>query len=152
MKTFTHEYSSRELLETFIKDNWKQNHIFVQNDSFFNYEMCVFGEPNFVIALVENKIIGILGFTCNRERIQDSDLFLVMFRVIKSQKTVITGVKLIKFLMNLTSAEVHTVGANKKILTYYKFLGFQIGNLNHYYWLNNNPTIQKFFCKKVTNW
>ena len=135
-------------IKTFIKDNWKQNHIFVQNDSFFNYEMCAFGEPNFAIALVENKIIGILGFTCNRESIQDSDLFLVMFRVVKSQKTVITGVKLIKFLMNLTSAEVHTVGANKKILTYYKFLGFQIGNLNHYYWLNNNPTIQKFFCKK----
>jgi hypothetical protein len=138
-----------DAIKKFIKINWsKKNHIFTKNDLFYNYEMCPFKKPNFAIALKDSKIIGILGFTLNRDRIKDSDLFLVMFRVIKFHQSYAAGVELIKFVSKLTNAGIHTIGANEKILAYYKFLGFRVGWLNHYYWLSNNPIVQKFFNKK----
>lgn len=141
--------SDKSAIRKFIKVHWpKKNHIFSRNESFFDYEMCPLNKPNFVIALQKSKIIGVLGFTTNRNRIKNSDLFLVMFRVIKSNKSYTVGVKLINFASKLTTAGIHTIGANKKMLPYYKFLGFRVGWLDHYYWLNSNLKVQKLFNKK----
>ena len=67
-----------------------------------------------------------------------------MFRVIKSNKSYTVGCKTHKFcIKNLLPQEYTPIGANKKMLPYYKFLGFRVGWLDHYYWLNSNLKVQK---------
>ena len=85
-------------IKKFIKFYWpKKNHIFVRDKNFFNFEMCRDNKPGFIIALDNSRLIGILGFTYNRDIIKNSDLFLVMFRVRKSKKNPNVGVKLLEF-------------------------------------------------------
>lgn len=139
-------------IRKFIKVYWtKKNHIFFRDKNFFNFEMCRYNKPSFIIALENSKLIGILGFTYNRDIIQNSDLFLVMFRVRKSKKNPNVGIKLLEFANKLTNKSINTIGADEKILTYYKFLGFHVGYLNHYYWLNKNPAVRKYFYRKFSN-
>jgi len=145
------EPKDSEDIQDFIKSHWKDDHIFVKDNNFFNYEMCLFGAPNFVLAFNGGKLIGILGFTCNRDSIKTSDLFLVMFRVIKSQASIKVGINLINHLSSLTKYKIHTIGANEKTLTYYNFLGFNTGWLDHFYWLNDDPKLSFLFIKKSSN-
>jgi hypothetical protein len=149
MKIRLAKTSDTALIKNFIKLNWgKKNHIFVRDKFFFKFEMCPFKKPNFAIALINKKIIGIVGFTCNHDNIHNGDLFLVMFKVLKQKKITYIGFNLIKYVTKLTSRGVHTIGANEKVLNYYKFLGFKTGYLDHYYWLNDCKKITKIFHKK----
>lgn len=112
--------------------------------------MCRNDKPTFILALEGSKLIGILGFTYNRNTFKNSDLFLVMFRVKKSKKYTNVGIKLIEFSKQLTNRSINTIGADKKMLTYYKFLGFHVGYLNHYYWLNKNQVVRKYFYRNFS--
>jgi len=62
MKTFTHEYSSRELLETFIKDNYIHNYngdILVQVfTSVNNKEYILYLKDELLTLLPDSKILG----------------------------------------------------------------------------------------------
>jgi hypothetical protein len=132
-------------IQKFIKENWRSDHIFVVNDLFFRYEMCTNDVPNFVISKNAGIIIGILGFIYNRDKLVDSDIFLVMFSVLKVDGSSTLGIEILKFVQGLTRHGVHTVGANAKVLRYYRFLGFKTGYLEHYYWLSSKRSIRNDF-------
>ena len=132
-------------IQKFIKENWRSDHIFVISDSFFRYEMCTNDVPNFVISEKAGIIVGILGFTYNRDELFDSDIFLVMFSVLKVEGSPALGIEILKFAQGLTRHGVHTVGANAKVLRYYRFLGFKTGYLKHYYWLSSKRSIRNDF-------
>ena len=137
--------NDRTSIQAFIKDNWSSEHIFVVDDTFFKYEMCTDGVPNFVVSEIGGKIVGLVGFIYNRDELADSEIFLVIFRVLKVAGSSTLGVELIKFIQNLTRRGVHTVGANNRVLVYYRFLGFKTGYLKHYYWLSNKKSVRDDF-------
>ena len=57
-------YSEISEIMQFIDEYWKKGHILATNRDFFEYEMVVDGQVNFLIArsLENEKIEGILGF------------------------------------------------------------------------------------------
>ena len=124
-------------IRSFIQKNWKQNHVFVTDEDFFNYEMCSDGRPNFILALSGDNILGLLGFISYAEYFEDSDLFLVLFKVLKSSQDANLGIRLIEFAKSLTTRGLHSVGVAPAVIPYYRFLGFQTGLLDHYFWLND---------------
>ena len=135
---------------TFISRYWNKDHIFVTSKSFFDYEMTSGGVPNFVIAKVHGQITGLVGFLKCGEVLSDSDLQLVVFRVMNEYGHLQIGVKLIRFVQDLTKKGVHTVGANPKTLRYYEyFLGFKTGWMAHYYWLNENSKNRALFLNST---
>ena len=141
----------RLAIQAFIKENWKSEHIFVVDDAFFKYEMCTDNVPNFVVSEISGKIVGIVGFIYNRDELVNSEIFLVMFRVLKLEGSSALGINLIKYVQGLTRRGVHTVGANDRALVYYRFLGFKTGYLRHYYWLSNYRFVRgDFILKKET--
>lgn len=132
-------------IQEFIKENWKSDHIFVVNHPFFRYEMCTNDIPNFVISEKDGNIIALVGFIYNRDELVNSEIFLVMFRVLKVEDSSALGIELIKYVQGLTNCGVHTLGANKRLLPYYRFLGFKTGYLRHYYWLSNLRSAKEIF-------
>ena len=94
----------------FIKDNWRLDHIFVEDRHFFDYEMCPNGQPNYIIAKVHNKIVGILGFITNNSTLQDSELTLALIKVLPNKSYKNAGIKMLHFIKNLTSKDIHCVG------------------------------------------
>lgn len=134
------------LIQEFIKLNWNANHIFVRNRKFLKYEMSYKENFNFAISLHNNKITGCLGFIQNKDKLAESDLYLVIFKVINefNQNTNI-GVRLLKFVQSLTIENIHTIGANDKVLNYYKFLGFNVGYMEHLFWLNEKKSESDFY-------
>lgn len=138
-------------IQEFIRENWRSDHIFVVSELFFRYEMCTNEVPNFVLNEKAGKIVGLVGFTYNRDNLIDSDIFLVMFRVLKVEGSIALGIEIIQFILGLTRHGVHTVGANEKVLTYYRFLGFKTGYLNHYYWLSSKRSIRNDFLLDEQN-
>lgn len=132
-------------IREFIAAHWRNDHIFVRSESFFEYEMCNGDVCNFAIAFDSNELIGILGFVPSDKVIEDSELFLVMFRVLKGQSAKV-GIDLVRYVMGLTRKGVHTLGADPKVLGYYRFLGFKTGWMDHYCWVNASfdPARSKF--------
>tara|TARA_A100001011_G_scaffold265128_1_gene273920 strand:- start:240 stop:1244 length:1005 start_codon:yes stop_codon:yes gene_type:complete len=131
------KYNDYKKILLFLKKYWNKNHIFVKKEKFFQYELCN-PIPQFILATNNNKIIGLVGFYSYSENYKESDLFLVLLRVIENFSNYQVAIKLIIFIKNLTSKKIHTIGATKETLPLYNLLKFKTGWLDHYYWINNN--------------
>lgn len=132
----------------FIFNNWSKNHIFVKDNSFFEYEFEFKQVINFVIA--ENSqedIMGILGFIQYSEYFTNSDIFTVMWMVSDKSKDLTLGLKLYYFLLSLKPKSISSVGVNDKTLKFYDYLGFKTGKLKHYYYLNN--VLENYHISKI---
>ena len=135
----------------FLKKYWNKNHIFIKNQKFFKYELCN-SFPQFILAVKENKIIGLVGFYQYNKNYKSSDLFLVLLRVIEKYSNQQIAIKLILFIKNITSKNIHTIGATNETLPLYNLLNFKTGWLDHYFWIN--PSIISYkLCKidKIKN-
>ena len=93
----------------FIADYWSSEHVFVKNRAFFRYEMCSNGRPNFIIAKMDERIVGVLGFLQYGKCLQESDLFLVIFQSIKQKSAGNIGLGLIEYAKSLTNRNLHSV-------------------------------------------
>ena len=142
LATATDEPEIRE----FIRCHWRADHIFVLDDSFFLFEMCPYGTPNFALLRAEGILVGILGFTQSSSLIRESDLFLVLFRALKTEGVLNPGKLLMDFVRGLTARNIHTIGANEKVIPYYRFLGFTVGLMDNLVWLN--PEFREYFADK----
>ncbi|MES0809976.1 GNAT family N-acetyltransferase [Roseibium sp. SCPC15] len=128
--------SDRSAILEFIDTFWRKDHIFVREPSFFDYEMTTDGVPQFILAVNSNQIVGLVGYVKHAALVEESDLFLVLLRVLESHANEGLAIKLLKTCLDLTNKNVHTVGANPKALPLYSLMGFKTGYLDHYYWLN----------------
>lgn len=129
-------------IREFIASYWRDDHIFVRSDSFFEYEMCSGDLCNFALAVDTSELIGVLGFVPSGIELEHSELFLVMFRVLKGQSAKVGG-DLVRYVRGLTRKGVHTLGADPKVLGYYRFLGFKTGWMDHYCWVNTSDKLAR---------
>ncbi|MDD9174926.1 hypothetical protein PVK63_09200 [Aliivibrio sp. S2TY2] len=139
-----------DAIQCFIRDNWKENHILARDKSFFMYEMTQDCAVNYMIAKDDDSnIVGLLGFVPSRRDISTSNLFFAILRVLDEYAKSGLGLKLIQKCRELTSGTVNVVGINDKVWPLYKFLGFHVDYLEHYYWIN--PNITDFHICKYDN-
>ena len=109
-------YSEISEIMQFIDEYWKKGHILATNRDFFEYEMVVDGQVNFLIArsLENEKIEGILGFLPCSKNSERLDIWGVVWKTIPEAMPML-GMELKKRLMTIIGARTDLgVGANPK--------------------------------------
>lgn len=123
----------------FIKDYWKEDHIFVKDKSFFEYTYCTDGERvNFVIGIgsQSEKIYGIRGYICSNLCDNPDTWGAIWKKAPYAPKGF--GRELQLFLIeHLKPRVLAGVSISKEGLVARKKLNEQGGKLKHYYRLAN---------------
>ena len=126
---------------TYIRVNWKSDHILGNDREFFEYEHVFDNKVNFIIAREkdDNEIKGIIGYLYASYDKAKSDIWTVMWMV--SPKVIpLLGLRLFEKARELTKARsVIGVGDNPEttvpmMKAYYRFF---TGKLDHYYMLSD---------------
>jgi hypothetical protein len=135
----------------FIENHWKKNYIFVRDKNFFHWQFYNNKNKkyNFVIAKINNKIIGCLGYIPNS--IYSSNFikndFLWLVNWITNKKYSFVSLRLINYLLNkIKYSFIGTIGCTKNTFKILKTLGFKNGQLIH---LASKNSSLKFF--KISN-
>ena len=144
------------LLQRFLNEDWKKNHILAKNTRLMNWQHYNknFNRYNFIISRNNRtgSIEGILGYIPNKHfdnNIKSNEIFLAIWKVIDNVSESMLGMKLIKFLSEKENPDlIFTTGLNISVLPFYKRMGYTTGFLNHYYIVNNRieefQLIEKF--------
>ena len=125
----------------FFRDNWRSDHILACNQGLFEYEFCSGKAVNFILALNKDtgNIEGTIGFIQYTKALKNSDVFTVMWKVMEGNGDPFLGVKLLEYLIEeMPFRSVSTCGANSVTLPIYEFLRYRVGNMAHYYLLNDH--------------
>lgn len=119
----------------FYKIYWKEDHILAQDRAFFEYEFCRGNSVNVVLLIGNDKTIkGTLGYIPYGG--EKRDIFTVMWKVIESHDLFL-GTALFYYLVEEGNCRhIFTSGLNKGTISIYKYLGFEVVKLTHYYMLN----------------
>lgn len=121
----------------FIHENWKASHILSRNRGFFNYEMVVGGEVNFILAKSKKAglIEGVLGYLpCSRDK-ERLDVWGVVWKTIDGAMPML-GMELRRRMMQITGARTDLgVGANPhtSVPLLGRVLHYYTGKMKHYY-------------------
>ena len=91
-----------EALIDFIDKHWKQDHVFVRNRELFNWQHKSKDLYNFVLAVEDENIIGILGFIptsqFSDELIVNNEIWLAIWKVRDDIQMPGLGLLMLKFL------------------------------------------------------
>ena len=134
-------------LMKFIGDNWASEHILAKDFKFMKWQHYEDEKNryNFVIAKSNSNIIGCHGFINHSrfsKKLSSNDtVWLVNWFAIKGTPN--PGLDLLFFPeKNLRFNRIGTIGCNDKATKIFKKLGFEVGELKHYFTIN--PIINEF--------
>lgn len=130
-----------DILE-FIRNNWKSNHVYVEDKEFFKYEVLEKDKINFILGIEDNTIKATLGYIKYSE--DRSDVFTIIWKNIGSS---LLGLKCLEFLIKVNKGSISSCGINPKTKKIYDYLGFNTGKLEHYYILNTE--IEEYKIAKI---
>lgn len=122
----------------FIKEEWNPNHIYVKSREFFEYEHCIDGRVNGILAInsFTSEIEGILLFYQTRRELKGADFYGGIWCVSKKCTVPMLGVKLVQSVKSLTGTRGHSgVGINPETTAkiFQRIEGQFVGRLEHYY-------------------
>ena len=129
-------------VKSFIRDEWSQSHILVHDNNVFNWYYANHDDTyNFVIAVENDEIQGILGFIPNSRfdngLLDNNTYWLALWKVKSSQEKNLLGLKLVHFLSNTFKFSCLAVnGININHPKMYRALGYQCDSLNHFVFFN----------------
>lgn len=139
-------YEDIDNIMSFIDQYWRKGHILAVNKKFFEYEFCHNDRVNFVISISDNaEINGIEGFIQYSDEVHDVSPVLWMAN---HRASPATGVQILLYIKkNFNTRIMATSGLSEETLAIYKFLGYHVGYMEHYYRVNN--TIKDFKVAKI---
>lgn len=126
-------------LKEFLDDKWQKNHILVKDDSILDFQHKNKNIYHFVISRNNSNCInGILGFIptyqFDQKLSKDICVWLAIWKVDEEISPPGLGVVLIKWLEEYLNPKfIGTVGQNTDANELYKILGYHLGEMNHYY-------------------
>ena len=132
--------SDKEELFSFLKENWNNNHIYLKDKKYFDYEFS--DNSNFILAKNEDKIVATLGYFDYDNK---GDIWTVIW---KNSGKMDDGLKCLQFLLNASYKSVSSCGINKKTIPIYEFLGINTGRLKHFYILNQE--LEEYNIAKIS--
>lgn len=157
------DYKYLDKLIKFIDENWKKNHIFVQNREMFNWQhKGINTKYNFVISIDQNdNILGMLGFisTSKFSKVlkKNNDVWLTMWKILENSPYPGLGLGMVNFLKKQGYDTICAVGLSDLVKRIYKALNYEVGQLNHYIVFNDKidkfkfikpPVLKKVLIKK----
>ena len=139
-------YDKISAVQEFIRSHWNSSHALLESRELMNWqhydaENSVY---NFVIAwnIEVNEVHGILGFIPTKQydsNICHYDIWLAIWKIRDDIRISGLGLMLLDYLQKKYNPHsIIGIGINTKVVPIYKYLGFNIGYLNHYYIANKN--------------
>jgi hypothetical protein len=139
-----------ELVEllTYIKNNWKKDHIFLSNIGVFNYQHNTeFDYFNFLCCKRKGKFTAILGLI-NINRISNKQIWLALWHSISA----LDGFLLLNFVIEKLKPEfIGVLGITDVAKKIYKLKGFETGFLEHYYIAKPNSSFKVLNTYLINN-
>lgn len=131
------QYDEIPELMSFIDTFWKKGHILGTNREFFEYEMIVDGQVNFMIAKEKEtkRIEGLLGFLPCSRQLDKLDVWGVIWKTIPNAMPLL-GIELKKRLVLAMNVRNELgVGANSKtsVPLLSRILHYYTAQMKHYY-------------------
>ena len=120
--------SDKEELFIFLKKNWNNNHIYLKDQKYFDYEFS--DNSNFILAKNDDQIVATLGYF---DYDNMGDIWTVIW---KNSGKMDDGLKCLQLLLNAGYKSVSSCGISKKTIPIYEFLKINTGRLKHFYILN----------------
>ncbi len=139
MKIRLAQYSERNLILDFIRENWQKDHIFVRWPKLFDDYHRNGDKLNYMIAIdeTEGKIYGVCGFIYANHK-KCPDVWLALWKVIPSGIPSL-GMDLVNSIQkNLHCNVLACCGIRKEVKKLYEFMGYKTGTMRHFYRLNRN--------------
>lgn len=126
---------------SFLDENWKRNHILARDKEYFSYQHVYGEEVTYVLAIGEHgEILGTLGYIPYGQ--EQRDVMTVMWKVLHTSDSML-GIKLLQYLIEEGNVRsVSSPGINKKTVGIYKFLGYHVGEMKHWYRLRKQKKYQ----------
>lgn len=145
--SFALECDIKYIME-FIDMHWKKGHILGTNENFFKYEHFIDGEVSYVISKDEqNNINAILGYIPYGRK--NRDVMTVMWKA-KHTEDNFLGIRLLQYLIENGNVRIAaSPGINEKTVGVYRYLGYTVGTMIHWYRLNSNKCNYKI--ANITN-
>ena len=142
------------LLMHFLKKNWSRNHVLAKNKKLLRWQHqshCK-NSYNFVIEEINSKIVGCLGFIKHSRyssNLKNKDTLWIALWLSDKSKS-LSSLSLLSFLFKNEKFEnIGVIGINSKTNFICKSLGFNLGQLDHYFTIN--PNIKSFKLIKIPN-
>lgn len=139
-------------IKKFIDNKWKKGHILSQNAEFFNYEMVIDGNVDFVIAVSkeDGNIDGLEGFIPSSLKRGKQDMWGVLWKTTEKAKPLL-GIEIKRRLCDLTGGRYELgVGANPNTtVPILRFYGYHVSKLKHYYMLNSNADFRIAYIQEL---
>ncbi len=141
-------YTELPLIQSFINNQWKQNHALVKSIELIKFQHLnpITSNYNFIIALnnQSNEIDALLGFIptyqYDKELYNNGDYWGAIWKVrtdIKNDEIKDLGISLWAFLRNIENFHSWAaIGISKIAKKIYTILDMKVGVLNHYYCAN----------------
>ncbi len=131
-------------LALFLKENWDYKHILANDRAFFEWQhLGTDGrEYDFVIAEDNDQVLGCLGFITTKRFDEGltsvNTVWLTTWKV-KNGVSGMLGLQLLLFVTsNVNYKFIGTVGNNETVKKIYSSLGYQTGELAHYFCVNKS--------------
>jgi len=138
--------------KSFMSKYWSKEHIFVVENSVFEWQHRGVDNYHHMSAWKNNKLIGVHGFIPQShfdEQLPNNQIFLTLWRAI-DEGNIGVGFKLfLKTTKQCSYSFIGSVGINKKLVPFHKWQGFCVNKMNHHVLLS--PDVTSFRVAKVSN-
>ena len=138
--------TDRDQFFTFLKNEWKKDHVFIKNPELFDYmhhSKSNKDEYNFVVAEDNqaNQIIAIHGYITPAhydKSLSERDVFLAIWKALDVGIPGL-GIRTLEYIQKLQDARlIEAINFDVDVTDLYKMLGFNTGYLSHYVLFNLN--------------
>jgi len=151
-----------DLLKNFLRQSWSQNHIFLDDNNFLDFQHKSLIGYNFVVAyhVVKKEFHGILGIVSKSHYsklriVKDDDIWLAIWKVDKDlSDSHSLGSDLLKYVERVYRPNsISAIGINESVSSLYKLFGYSIKTMNqwfipNYHYKNNHLIVGKIPIKK----
>ncbi len=136
--------------QEFIKDHWKEDHLFTQETSVFDWQHKGPYTYNYMIAKQRDALVGIQGFIPQSHfdyQLPKSQIFLTLWKVLEDRGVGI-GLRLYKNILKEFRPEfIGSIGLERRTVAFHKWQGFNVGIMDHHVALS--PFLDEFKVAKV---
>ncbi len=120
----------KDKIVEFMDAYWGSQHPILHREEYFDYYFRTGESINFAIAVEENKILAVCGFTpCNEA---GDEIWISLWQAAKKKNGV--GLELMSKMLELTGAKrMSCNNIREETQVFYQFLGYETGELFQYY-------------------
>ena len=130
--------------QSFIREHWKKDHIFVQDTSIFDFQHKSLNHYHYMVANQDEGLLGVHGVIPQLQfdgSLPRNQIFLGLWKVLDTE-SVGTGILLYQNILDEYEPEfIGVIGYNEQVLPFYVWQGFEVGIMNHHFVLSPDKTV-----------